>query len=393
MRIDYLSRSSLISDQANAVHTVRMSAALAGLGHEVTLHCLEGSGQQDSDIFEYFGAPRNFRLCRYRVADYASLQALVSLRRLGLPTGYVVRLLHGVLSVRRRIAHDSEISNKSHHLYFARNAEWLLGCLDCDSRFIYESHRPPHDWWDKLIQRHLFGRSGFMGLVVISQSLRRMYLSEYPRLPRTKVVVSPDGADEVPEFTLECERNSRLQVGYVGHLYPGRGGELMIAVARAIPDMDFHLVGGREEDIARLRTLSPSENLIIYGHRPPADLNLLYRRFDVVIAPYQKTVAVAGGTGNTVDWMSPLKIFEYMAHGKAIIASDLPVLHEVLMRDRTAIMVDPVDVGAWIEALYRLLGNPEQRRALGRQARRSFVENYTWSKRAQRILDVLRACN
>ena len=391
MRIDYLSTSTLISDQANAVHSMRMSAALADLGHEVTLHCLEGGGKQEPEVFHYFGAPRNFHLHRHRVADFALLRALVSLRRYGLPTGYVVRLVHGVLALRRGNRHGAKLRNSSNHLFFARNAEWLLACLGRGSRFIYESHRPPHDRWDYLIQRLLFGRCGFLGLVVISERLRKMYLSAYPRLPATKVMVAPDGADEVQHFDLEHGRNLRFQIGYVGHLYPGRGGELMVAIARALPEMDFHLVGGRVEDIARLRSLSPSDNLHFHGHCPPAELDPFYRRFDVVIAPYQKTVAVAGGNGNTVEWMSPLKIFEYMAYGKAIVASDLPVLHEVLDPGRTALMVDPGNVDAWIRALSRLMENPTECRKLGLRAREVFTRNYTWRGRAERILDVLKA--
>jgi len=116
-----------------------------------------------------------------------------------------------------------------------------------------------------------------------------------------------------------------------------------------------------------------------------------YRRFDIAMAPYQKIVAVAGGKGNTVEWMSPLKIFEYMAYGKAIIASDLPVLHEVLVPDRTALMVEPGDVAAWKNAICRLMINTEERRALGREARVKFLANYTWKRRAERILDFVNA--
>ena len=365
MRIDYLATSKLISNQANAVHTVRMSAALAGLGHEVALHALEGDGADSAEVFRYFGVPRCFDLHRYRLADHASLRALAVLQRLGLPTGPAVPALHGLLALRREVRRSARLRNGSGHLLFARNAEWLLACLNRDSRFIYESHRSPWDMRYRLIHRRLFGHPGFLGLVVISKRLRTAYLSAYPRLPPGKILVSPDGADEIREVDLEGRSNTRLQVGHVGHLYPGRGGELVIAVARALPGMDFHLVGGRVEDIARLNALAPPGNLIFHGHRPPAELAGFYRRFDVVIAPYQKKVAVAGGKGNTVEWMSPLKIFEYMAYAKAIVASDLPVLREVLVPDRTALMVEPGDVAAWTRALHRLMGNSEGASSVG----------------------------
>lgn len=392
LRIDYLSTSELISDRANAVHAVRMSEALAGFGHEVTLHCLEGSGENDSEVFRYFGASRSFDLRRYRVADHASLRALVALRRYRLPTGPAVRALHGLLALRRQVRRGSGTRGDSGHFFFARNPEWLLACLTRDSRFIYESHQPPCDLRDHFINHRLFGHPGFLGLVVISKPLRTAYLSAYPRLSPAKVLVSPDGAGDVRE--VQCQedgRSPRIQVGHVGHLYPGRGGELMIAVAHALPGMDFHLVGGRGEDIARLNALDPPGNLVFHGHRPPAELAGFYRRFDVVMAPYQKKVAVAGGEGNTVEWMSPLKIFEYMAYAKPIVASDLPVLHEVLVPDRTAIMVEPGNVAAWTRALSRLMESPEERRGLGRRARAAFVSRYTWRRRAERILDTFQA--
>lgn len=392
VRIDYLSTSELISDRANAVHVVRMSAALAECGHEVTLHCLEGTGGDDPEVFRYFGAPCSFELRRYRAADHAPLRALLALRRRRVPTGPAVRALHGLLALRRQVRRGSRSKRGAGHLFFARNVEWLLACLDGRSRFIYESHRPPRALRDHLINRRLFGHPGFLGLVVISKPLRTAYLSAYSRLSPAKVLVSPDGAGDVREVDLQPgRRNPRLQVGHVGHLYPGRGGELMITVARALPEMDFHLVGGRGEDIARLNALDPPGNLVFHGHRSPAELAGFYRRFDVVVAPYQKKVAVAGGGGNTVEWMSPLKIFEYMAYAKPIVASDLPVLHEVLARDRTAVMVEPGDVAAWTRALTRLKESPEERRELGRQARAAFVSNYTWRRRAERILDAFRA--
>lgn len=391
MHIDYLSTSELISDRANAVHVVRMSAALAECGHEVALHCLEGAGRDDSEVFQYFGAPHSFELHRYRVGDHALLRALQALQRYRLPTGRAVRALHGLLALRRQVLRGSRSKRGAGHIFFARNAEWLVACLTRDSRFIYESHQPPRNLRDRLIHRHLFRHPGFLGLVVISKRLRAAYLSAYSHLLPSKVVVSPDGADEVPEVDLEGRRNVRVQVGHVGHLYPGRGGELMIAVAHALPEMDFHLVGGRGEDIARLNALDPPHNLVFHGHRPPAELAGFYRRFDVVVAPYQKKVAVAGGEGNTVEWMSPLKIFEYMAYAKPIVSSNLPVLHEVLVPDRTALMVEPSDVAAWTRALTRLKENPEECRELGRQARAAFVSSYTWRRRAKRILDAFRA--
>jgi glycosyltransferase involved in cell wall biosynthesis len=79
-----------------------------------------------------------------------------------------------------------------------------------------------------------------------------------------------------------------------------------------------------------------------------------------------------------------MKMFEYMASGKAIIASDLPVFREILS-DLTAIFAAPDDIDAWTAALRRLK-DPNLRKIYGMRARRCFEEKYTWEHRAKNLL-------
>ena len=284
--------------------------------------------------------------------------------------------------MRRGIRRDS--------LLYARNGTWLLSCLGLGNRFIFESHMPPTDPSNILIQRRLFRHERFLGLVVVTEALKAAYLSAFPRLSPEKIVVAPDAADDVDaENRGSPEPVGRFQVGYVGHLYPGRGGELMVEAARALPDADFHLIGGRAEDIARLKGWAPPDNLVFHGHRPPAELPGFYRRLDAVVAPYQRKVAVAGGGGDISRWMSPMKLFEYMSFAKPIVASDLPVLREVLTPGENALLVEPDDVAGWVRALRRLMDDPDERRTLGERGHAAFRANHTWKIRASRILDAL----
>jgi glycosyltransferase involved in cell wall biosynthesis len=85
--------------------------------------------------------------------------------------------------------------------------------------------------------------------------------------------------------------------------------------------------------------------------------------------------------------MSPLKAFEYMAYGLPIIASDLPVLREILEHERNALLVDPQDLAAWERALRRLVQDRSLRMRLGRTARTTFLQKYTWEQRARKIVE------
>ena len=110
--------------------------------------------------------------------------------------------------------------------------------------------------------------------------------------------------------------------------------------------------------------------------------------FDVLLAPYQPQVITAGG-GETAEWMSPLKLFDYMATGKPILCSDLPVLREIIQNNRNGLMLPDNDSGAWAKALERLSIDPAERNRLGSTAREDFLARFTWDARARRVLNGL----
>ena len=86
-------------------------------------------------------------------------------------------------------------------------------------------------------------------------------------------------------------------------------------------------------------------------------------------------------------YTSPLKLFEYMAAGRAIVASDLPGWADVLVGGETALLAPPDDTAAWTAAINRLHEDSGLRARLGEEARESAMARYTWAARAEAILD------
>jgi glycosyltransferase involved in cell wall biosynthesis len=109
-----------------------------------------------------------------------------------------------------------------------------------------------------------------------------------------------------------------------------------------------------------------------------------------MLAPYQEKVAIFGGKGDTSRWMSPLKIFEYMAYGKAFIASDLNVLKEVLKHRYNSMLCPADDYEAWKSALIELQNNKDFAVLLGKNAREDVSSKYTWKLRAKAALNNLK---
>ena len=107
---------------------------------------------------------------------------------------------------------------------------------------------------------------------------------------------------------------------------------------------------------------------------------------DVLLMPYQRQIAVSSG-GDTAEFASPMKLFEYLAAGRAILATNLPVIQEILNESNSRLL-PPDDVDAWADALGSLLSDPGQRDWLAAHAREDALQ-YGWVMRAERVLDGL----
>jgi len=100
---------------------------------------------------------------------------------------------------------------------------------------------------------------------------------------------------------------------------------------------------------------------------------------DIAVVPSAPVVASHGGTG------TPLKLFEYMAAGKPIVATALNEAAEVIQDGRNGLLVDAGDVNRFAEAILTLLNDPEERQRLGRSARKQAVEQYSWEQYTRRL--------
>lgn len=362
LNICYLSSSTFPSRSANSVQVLSMCKAFSELPSSLTLigvsgDRLEGAGVNDiqSNLFQ------------------SKLFKRPNLRFFG---AIIYAISASIFLLFRQLKFD---------IYFGRDLLLLHTVPKWGRKFMYESHDEPKRI-KLLIEYLLFKKNGFSGLIVISHALKDFYLREFPFL-RDKIYVAHDGADVLDEncFKIYPEVQSSFSVGYVGHLYPGKGAEIVVQLAQCMPDIEFHIVGGNEEDIKRLMVMK-SKNLTFHGYVNSNKVYSYMAAFDVLVLPAQRVVNVHGGGGNIAKYMSPLKMFEYMSAKKPIIASNLPVLREVLTHNHNSLLVEPDDLNGWISEIYKLRADPSLCKRLSIQAFEDLVLKYTWSKRAENII-------
>jgi glycosyltransferase involved in cell wall biosynthesis len=367
MRVAYIANSSVPSRTANSINVVKMSAAMASLGNDVSLIVPNRPPIESAvDLFDFYGITSKFDV---RVLPWWPIK------------GRSLVYFFAAARVARGLGADLAYTRVVSAAYVAS-----LNGLPV----LLELHSPPDGLGRKLLHR-LSKASRLRRVICISNSLADYIQDEYPCL-RSRIIVAHDGADDpgVGEQRRFEGRNYKIRAGYVGHLYPGKGMEIVSELARRCPWANFHVVGGMARDIDEWRkALKAMDNVELHGFVPPREVPGYLRAMDVLLAPYQRSVSPYGWGADIAPWMSPLKLFEYMAVGGAIVCSDLAPLREVMEHEVNALMCDPTSIDSWVKALERLTEDLSLRSTLSKSARAQFEAHHSWSARADHVLSGL----
>jgi glycosyltransferase involved in cell wall biosynthesis len=376
MKIVYVSNSARIpSRDANSVHLMKMCSSYASMGHQVTLFVSKNMDKDLAalDIYSHYGVANNFKI-----------------RRIPLPSNKIGSFISTVFIT------PFLIFLTFPDLVHSRN----LTCAWSSALFfrlpvIMELHNVP-DGNSKALKmfRLLVQSKKNKGIIVITKALSD-YIKHFIA-NSTTIFIAPDGVDETIISTdfdsnqirkeLEINTDGKKIAVYTGHLYPGRGIELILELAQRVQNYNFYIIGGTIADVAYWKKQSSTiDNIVYFGFQPPGLVYKFQRVADVLLMPYANVVTVAG-LGNTAAYASPLKMFEYMAAGRAILSSKLTVLEEILEHESNALMLDYSKSDEWVLALEKLDSDPSYGMRLGNNAQID-VEKFTWQKRAKKILD------
>ena len=358
LRIAYLSTADLSSRRANAIQTMQMCGAFAELGHEVHLLAVGHLGEQDT-YFQTYGCSGNFEIHLTPPKRYK---------------GYSIELTLRSLRSLRALSPD---------IAYGRHLESCAAASQFGHPVVYEAHdcsdRRRVRWLTQLLQA---GR-GYRGLVTINSELARQQRWKPP------ILVAHDGA---PDTLSDGEaavpvRGNRIRVGYIGSVYPGKGADWVARLASVLPEFDFEIVGGDGEAVSALGVQIPG-NLRCRGKVCPAEALRARLDFDILLAPYAERVESAGGS-DISRWMSPLKLFEYMASGRPMVCTDLPAIREVITDQHNGLLAKPGDLESWKTKIRRLADDPELAARIGCKALSDFRADYTWTARARHVSQFL----
>jgi len=174
-------------------------------------------------------------------------------------------------------------------------------------------------------------------------------------------------------------------VVYTGGLLDWKGVDVLLEAAQRLPHARFLVAGGMEDDLERLAPLAAAlSNVRLDGFQPPRRVPDYLAAADVLVVPNRSRPAISA------RYTSPLKLFEAMAVGRAVVASDLPSLRELLTHDHDAWLVAPDDAEALAQGLRRVLEDSALRHRLGSTLAER-ADRHTWDARAGRLIEWMEA--
>lgn len=366
-KILYIANIRLPTEKAHGVQIMEMCHAFAQDGNAVELIVPRRKNHIVEETFSFYDLPKNFRITRLFTWDLIAYG----------PIGFIIQSLTFALAALFYLRDQDS-------LVYSRDDLFLFLLSFTKKRYVYEVHAPK---WH-VVSRRAMKRASLV--VLISHGLKDFYVQK--GIPEKRLLVAPDGVN-LERFSLVMSKEDcRTKLGlpqdkkialYSGHLYSRKGAHVFAEAARQLgDDICCVFVGGTPVDIAEFKKLyGDVQNIRILGHRPHQDIPYYLSAADVLVLPN------SAKDEDSRLYTSPMKLFEYMASGTPIIASDVPSLREVLTEENS-LLVTPDEFPALAAGIITVFDDLKLATQLAENARHDVIR-YSWNKREEIILNAL----
>lgn len=386
----YIGNNRLPSEKADGLYVMKLCEAFAKQGTRATLLVPKRINLIHDDPFSYYGVQKNFAIRSVFSFDllFLSKAPFVLMKLFFLLQALTFGIAAAFFARRWAAAAESGnvqkiiISHEPYSLFFL--GFFLRFPVFVPVAFDLHIGVKQNFFWRRACKAvtHFFALTHG-----VAETLKTLGA-------QTQISISPDAVD-LELFGQPCNRqDARKQLGlsqnmflsvYTGHLYAWKGVDTMLGAAQFLPpDVILYCVGGTDAEITNYESQITKwglRNVIMAGRKPHTEIPKWLCAADVLLLPNSGCEAISR------LYTSPMKMFEYMAAGKPIVASRLPSIIEIL-NEANAELVESDNPRSFAEGILRLKNEPARAERLAEQAKKDVLQ-YSWEKKAENMLGVL----
>ena len=365
MKIVYIANARIPTEKAHGLQMSTMCEQFGLLGNEVLMLAPTRNNNIKSDVFDFYHIKKSFNI------KYITCPDFIKYGQIGfILTSWIFAFLT-----------TQYIFKQKFDLVYSRDGRslWLLSWFR--NNFVWEIHDDQRKWWAKRVLKK--------GICMVTTNKALVGLHENFEKANLKSLVAPNGMTiyEHNEDKTEVRKkigieNYKKIILYTGHLYKYKGADVLAEAAKKMPQFDFLFVGGtnsdvniyknRYKDIGNIHFIGYVEHNLVPQYLMSADLLVIPNSANDEFSKF---------------YTSPIKLFEYIASGTPVIASDLPSIREVV-DENEVYFFKPDNSEDLIKKINEAMQNPEDSIIKSINSFKKAKE-YTWENRAKKILNFL----
>ena len=350
-KIYYISELNLPNKSAYSIHVMKMCEAFSKLGYSVDLFTIKSLNLKK--IFNTYNIKNKFNI--------------ISIFNNFLQLNFFFRLIFSFRILLKKLDEKSILISRS--ILFA-----LFASIQ-KKNIILELHHEitglSKVFFQLLKQFKLIGNLKF---IFLNKSLRNKY-----EIENSKSIILDDAVN-IDNFNLANSKKLKNTCVYVGSFFEGKGVEQIFRLAKLNKKIFFHIYGEKRY----LKNQEIKKNIKIFDYVDYSKIPKILSYYEIALMPYQKKVKGRGSIWLN-KYMSPLKMFDYLAAKMVIIASDLDVYKHILKNDFNCKLIKMNDDFEWSKTIKGVLKNKKKKDYLRKNAYNT-AKKYTWDLRCKKII-------
>jgi len=360
-KIIYIADFSLPNQSAYTIHVLKMCDAFTNLNYDVSLIVFSKKNTSFNNLKKKFLLKNHFKI----VNIYKNKKKLNIVRRM-IFSFKILKFLN---------------LQKNIKLIYSRSIIPSLILAFSRYKNILEIHTEMTGITKIIFNlRYFLINKKYISFVIIHK-----YLKKKLRIYNNIKIL--DDAVNINNFKFSNKDEYRNRCVYTGSFVRGKSVELISKIAKKTPNINYDLYGNIGTLNPKNDYIKKQKNIFLKGYAPYNQIPRILNKYPILLMPYQSSfVGVLIDSTNVSKYFSPLKLFDYLAAGKIILASNLNAYSHILKHKKNSILINSKSIDKWCYYINTTLKNRKKFNNLRINAFKT-ARSYTWDLRVEKILE------